>query len=52
MILARGMKMRPLFKLKLLDRMIDALKQIGEAIAGLGEPPPVLKPIRVPVRRR
>jgi hypothetical protein len=49
MILARGMEM---FQLKLLDRMIDALKQIGEAIAGLGEPPPVLKPIRVPVRRR
>ncbi len=44
--------MGQIFQLKLLDRVIDALKQIGEAIADLSEPPPVLKPIRVPVRRR
>jgi hypothetical protein len=44
--------MSRIFQLKLLDRVIDALKQIGEAIADLGAPPPVLKPIRVPARRR
>jgi hypothetical protein len=52
MILARGKAMGQSFMLKLIDRVIDALKQLGEAIAGLGEPPPVLRPIRVPVRRR
>ncbi len=44
--------MGQILQLKLLDRVIDALKQFGEAIADLGAPPPVLKPIRVPTRRR
>ncbi len=44
--------MSQIFQLKLLDRVLEALKQLGEAIADLGAPPPVLKPIRVPVRRR